>query len=68
VVDLYLDLKPFEQVLECPRCKHEFVDEVSWDNCGGSCPQCALGWYLDEVVAEDYSDSWEFVMWDPTKY
>jgi len=48
----------------CPHCLTEFDCECDWDR--GRCPNpyCEAEYYWDEIVAEDYSDSWAVIEWD----
>ncbi len=50
---------------QCPKCEFEF--EVSeWDN--GKCPKCENKYMWTELVAQDYSDSWNIILWESNNY
>ena len=48
----------------CPRCTHEFEAEP-FDT--GACVVCGNDFWMDEVFAEDFSDSWIDVYWSDYK-
>lgn len=49
----------------CPKCEHEFEGHA-WES--GKCPNCGNGYIWDELIAEDYSDSWAIVLWESNEY
>jgi hypothetical protein len=46
---------------DCPRCKNE-VNLMPWEDY--HCPVCGLGGYWEEDFSEDYSESYEYFIWD----
>lgn len=49
----------------CPKCEGEF-DGSEWDS--GECPFCCNKYMWDELIAEDYSDSWAILLWESNNY